>query len=238
MNLRKILVTGAMICLTHNSLAAELSTDKQKYSYTVGRQIAQMLIAQEVGDLDMDAFSEGVDDFLKHNETQLPQAEMQAALKQHYQELQSAKQALAAANKEKGDKYRAENAKKSGVNVLESGLQYEVLKPGEGDSPKTEDRVEVHYKGTLIDGTEFDSSYARGAPIQFNLKGVVPGFKEAIEHMKPGGKWRVVMPPELAYGAKGAGKKIGPNETLIFEIEYLGLAKADPKTAPEATSAK
>ncbi len=232
MNLRKILVTGTMICLAHNSLAAELSTDKQKYSYTVGRQIAQMLIAQEVGDLDMTAFSEGIDDFLKHKQTQLPQAEMQAALKQHYQELQAAKQALAAANTEKGDKYRAENAKKSGVTALESGLQYEVLKPGEGDSPKAEDRVEVHYKGTLIDGTEFDSSYTRGAPIQFNLKGVVPGFKEAIEHMKPGAKWRVVMPPELAYGAKGAGKKIGPNETLIFEIEYLGLAKAEPKTAP------
>ncbi|MET0067253.1 MAG: FKBP-type peptidyl-prolyl cis-trans isomerase [Candidatus Thiodiazotropha sp.] len=226
MNLRKILLPGLMICLAHSSLAAELATDHQKYSYTVGRQIAQMLIAQEVGDLDMSAFSEGVDDFLKHKDPQLSQEQMKSALKQHYQDLQVAKEAQAKANAEKGDKYRAENAKNEAVKVLESGLQYEVLKPGEGESPKAEDRVEVHYKGSLIDGTEFDSSYARGAPLQFNLSGVVPGFREALEHMKPGGKWRVVMPPELAYGAKGAGKKIGPNETLVFEIEYLGLVQA------------
>ncbi len=235
MNLRKIVLSGVMICLAHTSIAAELSSDKQKYSYTVGRQIAQMLIAQEVSDLDMTAFSEGVDDFLKHKDSQMSQADMQEALKQHYQELQTAKQALADANSEKGDKFRAENAKKSGVTVLESGLQYEVLKPGEGESPKGEDRVEVHYKGALIDGTEFDSSYARGAPLEFNLNGVVPGFREAIEHMKPGAKWRVVMPPELAYGVKGAGKKIGPNETLVFEIEYLGLAKPPASTAAAAT---
>ncbi|MET0042428.1 MAG: FKBP-type peptidyl-prolyl cis-trans isomerase [Candidatus Thiodiazotropha sp. 6PLUC3] len=217
------------LSLAQSSYAAELETQQQKYSYAVGLQIGQMLVAQDATNLDIDAFSAAVSDFLQKKQPQLKQEEMQAALKAHFDKLKEVKNALAKENLEKGKKYREEDAKREGVTVLENGLQFEVLTPGDGPSPKAEDKVEVHYKGTLIDGTMFDSSYSRGKPTQFSLNGVVPGFREAISRMQPGAKWRVVMPPELAYGVKGAGKKIGPNETLVFEIEYLGLATPPQK---------
>jgi FKBP-type peptidyl-prolyl cis-trans isomerase FklB len=226
MKLKTLMISSMLLCLSNNSFAVELESQEQKFSYAVGIQIGQMLIAQQIRSVDADAFAAAVADYLNNKKPQLSQQEMQAALKTYYDQAKEARAALAKENLAKGEKYREENAKNEGVTVLESGLQYEVLSPGDGPSPKAEDRVEVHYKGTLIDGSTFDSSYTRGQPTQFNLNGVVPGFKEAITKMQPGAKWRVVMPPELAYGEKGAGKKIGPNETLIFEIEYLGLAAA------------
>ncbi|MES9854343.1 MAG: FKBP-type peptidyl-prolyl cis-trans isomerase [Candidatus Thiodiazotropha sp. L084R] len=229
MKLKPFILAVMALCLTHNSYAVELKTQNQKYSYAVGLQIGQMLVAQEATNIDTAAFAAAVSDFLEKKQPQLTQEEMQTALKAHFQKIKEAKAVLAQENHDKGNKYREENAKRDGVTVLENGLQYEVLTPGDGASPKAEDNVEVHYTGTLINGTMFDSSHSRGKPTQFSLNGVVPGFREAISRMQPGAKWRVVMPPELAYGAKGAGKKIGPNETLIFQIEYLGLA-TPPKT--------
>ncbi|MES9833973.1 MAG: FKBP-type peptidyl-prolyl cis-trans isomerase [Candidatus Thiodiazotropha sp. DIVDIV] len=229
MKLKPLILAVMALCLTHNSYAIELKTQNQKYSYAVGLQIGQMLVAQEATNIDTAAFAAAVSDFLEKKQPQLTQEEMQTALKAHFQKIKEAKAVLAQENLDKGNKYREENAKRDGVTVLENGLQYEVLTPGDGASPKAEDNVEVHYTGTLINGTMFDSSHSRGKPTQFSLNGVVPGFREAISRMQPGAKWRVVMPPELAYGVKGAGKKIGPNETLIFQIEYLGLA-TPPKT--------
>jgi FKBP-type peptidyl-prolyl cis-trans isomerase FklB len=130
---------------------------------------------------------------------------------------------LSEKNKADGEKFLAENAKKEGVKVLPSGLQYKEITPGTGKSPKTADTVTTHYKGTLIDGTEFDSSYKRGQPATFPVSGVIPGWTEALQLMKEGAKWQLFVPPDLAYGERGAGQVIGPNATLIFEVELLAV---------------
>ncbi len=124
---------------------------------------------------------------------------------------------------EKGEKYLAENAKKEGVKTTASGLQYKVLKEGEGKTPKATDTVQVHYRGTLLDGTEFDSSIKRGEPAEFPLNRVIKGWTEGVQLMKEGSKYQFVIPPQLAYGDRGAGGPIGPNETLIFEVELLKI---------------
>ncbi|MCG7871448.1 MAG: FKBP-type peptidyl-prolyl cis-trans isomerase [Candidatus Thiodiazotropha lotti] len=217
-----------LLGFAQTGFAVELNTHKQKYSYAIGLQIGQMLVAQDIREVDADAFAAAVSDFLAKKQPQLSQEEMQAALRKFYGDAKAARAELAKENLAKGTKYREEHAKQTGVTVLKNGLQYEVMSPGNGEHPKADQRVEVHYTGKLIDGTVFDSSHSRGKPTQFNLNSVVPGFREAITRMQPGGKWVVVMPPELAYGEKGAGKKIGPNETLTFEIEYIGPVAAAP----------
>ena len=132
-------------------------------------------------------------------------------------------QKLSEKNKADGEKFLAENAKKEGVKSLPSGLQYKEITPGKGKSPKATDTVTTHYKGTLIDGTEFDSSYKRGEPATFPVSGVISGWTEALQLMKEGAKWQLFIPPNLAYGEKGAGRDIGPNATLIFEVELISV---------------
>jgi len=132
-------------------------------------------------------------------------------------------QKLSEKNKADGEKFLAENAKKAGVKVLPSGLQYKVITTGTGKSPKATDTVTTQYKGTLIDGTEFDSSYKRGEPATFPVSGVIPGWTEALQLMKEGAKWQLFLPPNLAYGERGAGRDIGPNSTLIFEVELISV---------------
>ncbi len=207
------------------SSAKGVDSPAAQYSYTIGQRIGQLLKGQVIGDLDANAFAAGVKDYLDGTPARLTKAQMREALKQARAKAAAEREKKAEEALEKGKKFREENAKKEGVETLDNGLQYQVLKEGSGDSPKPTDRVEVHYRGTLIDGKEFDSSYKRGKPAQFSLQGVVPGFREAITRMKPGAKWRVVMPPELAYGKRGAGADIGPNETLIFDIELLKVLK-------------
>jgi FKBP-type peptidyl-prolyl cis-trans isomerase FklB len=126
-------------------------------------------------------------------------------------------------NKADGEKFLAENAKKEGVKSLPSGLQYKEITPGKGKSPKATDTVTTHYKGTLIDGTEFDSSYKRGEPVSFPVSGVIAGWTEALQLMKEGAKWELFIPSNLAYGERGAGRDIGPNATLIFEVELISV---------------
>ena len=151
------------------------------------------------------------------------------------QEKQQAAAAQAAAtNAAAGQAFLAENAGREGVTVTESGLQYEVLQAGEGASPGPEDTVEVHYRGTLVDGTEFDSSYGRGQTVQFGVTQVIPGWTEALQLMQVGSKYRLVIPPELAYGAGGAGQTIGPNSTLVFEVELVSIVEAEEEAAAEA----
>jgi FKBP-type peptidyl-prolyl cis-trans isomerase len=130
---------------------------------------------------------------------------------------------MADPNTEKGEAFLAENAKKEGVKVTASGLQYKVLKEGNGKSPKATDNVQVHYKGTLLDGTEFDSSIKRGEPAEFPLNRVIPGWTEGVQLMKVGDKFQFTIPSALAYGEQGAGGAIGPNSTLIFEVELLAI---------------
>jgi FKBP-type peptidyl-prolyl cis-trans isomerase len=135
--------------------------------------------------------------------------------------------AKAAAAKDAGEKFLAENGKREGVKTTASGLQYEVMAEGSGAVPKATDKVTVHYKGTLIDGTEFDSSYSRGQPVTFPLGNVIPGWTEGLQLVKAGGKARLFIPSSLAYGERGAGAKIGPNEALVFEVELIAIEKGD-----------
>jgi FKBP-type peptidyl-prolyl cis-trans isomerase FklB len=126
-------------------------------------------------------------------------------------------------NQKEGEAFLAENKKKEGVITLPSGLQYKVIKAGSGNKPKATDTVSVHYQGTLVNGTEFDSSYRRGQPVSFPVNGVIPGWTEALQLMEAGAKWQIVIPSNLAYGDRGAGPQIGPNATLIFEIELISI---------------
>ncbi|WP_316367463.1 FKBP-type peptidyl-prolyl cis-trans isomerase [Candidatus Thiodiazotropha sp. CDECU1] len=212
------------------SFATELSSDKQQYSYTVGVQIGKMLRAQQTGDLDMQVFLQAVEDSLHNKQLKLDAIQMRAAMKKHYANMETKRAKTAADNKAKAAAYLAQNGKRKNVVTQKSGLQYEVMEPGEGASPESGDSVEVHYHGTLIDGSVFDSSRQRGKPATFNVDRVVPGFSEALLLMKPGAKWRIVIPPELGYGERGAGKKIGPNETLIFELELIKVIEKPSAT--------
>jgi FKBP-type peptidyl-prolyl cis-trans isomerase FklB len=204
--------------------AGDLTSFNQQYSYAVGVQIGKMLRSQQTGELDMAIFQQAVEDALHNKELRLDAHQMRDAMKQHYTNVQAQRAKAATENSAKGTGFREQNGKRKNVVTTKSGLQYEVLEPGDGASPQASDTVEVHYHGTLIDGSVFDSSRQRGKPAKFALGKVVPGFREALLLMKPGAKWKIVLPPELAYGEKGAGTIIGPNETLIFELELLTIA--------------
>src|SRR5699024_2579128 len=166
-------------------------------------------------------------------EIRLSEDEMHEAIAEDQQEKmaemwagQEEQQAQSAEVEKQGKAFLEENAKKEGVTVLESGLQYEVLEEGDGGpKPKAEDTVKTHYHGTLVDGTVFDSSQDRGEPVEFPVNGVIEGWQEALQLMSVGDKWRIVLPPELAYGEHGAGGMIGPNATLIFEVELLEIVE-------------
>lgn len=202
--------------------AADLSTTEQKFSYTLGFQAAQQMKSQGIS-VDVASFATGLDDVLNAKPVQLSVDEMRAALEATQKVMTEKKQVEAQAALDAGNAFLEENKLKEGVVVLPSGLQYVELKAGEGESPKGDAEVTVHYRGTLINGQEFDSSYNRGEPTSFGLNGVIPGFQEALTLMKPGAKWQVFIPSEIGYGAKGAGANIGPNQTLIFEIELISV---------------
>lgn len=213
---------GANVMAADN--ATTLDTDKQKISYIFGIQVGQNMM-QEGVELDIEAFKAGVADMMAGQQPQLDQATAEQVV-QAYQAQKA--QELAKVMNEKQAQAKAfmeENAKKDGVVTTDSGLQYEVLKEGDGATPTENDKVIANYKGTLIDGTVFDSSYDRGEPATFPVNGVIQGWQEALKMMKEGAKWRIVVPANLAYGPRGAGNLIGPNETLIFEIELIAITK-------------
>ncbi len=219
-----------------------LKTDAQKLSYTLGLEIASSL-AQLPVDIDLNSFFLGITDAMKGNEIAISQEEamrvrMQLAetLQKKREEQQKAIEALAQKNLEQGQAFLAENKKKEGIVTTESGLQYEVLKEGNGEKPKSTDTVKVHYQGTLIDGTVFDSSIERGEPTSFPVNGVIPGWSEAVQLMNVGSKYRLFVPSELAYKERGAGMLIGPNAALIFEVELLEIEKSDAENAEAETA--
>lgn len=206
--------------------APAFKDSKEKSSYAIGMDIGNNLKRQSV-EVDPDLLAQGLKDVVTGGKTRLTEAEVRETLMALQKDLMAKAEermkAQAEKNKKDGEAFLAENKKKDGVVALPSGLQYKVLKEGDGPVPTDNDVVETNYRGTLIDGTEFDSSYKRGQPATFPVKGVIPGWTEALKLMKVGSKWQLAIPPDLAYGARGAGRDIGPNATLLFDIELLGI---------------
>jgi FKBP-type peptidyl-prolyl cis-trans isomerase len=207
--------------------AVSLDTTEKRLSYGIAYGLGQRLKEDGVP-LDVAAFSAGIEDAFSGSEPLLTQEEIGAEM-QTYQQNQAKEQEAqmgqtAEQNTTEGAAFLAKNATAEGVVVLESGLQYKVLTAGEGPLPTAADTVEVHYRGTLIDGTEFDSSYARGSTVSFGVTQVIAGWTEALQLMPSGSKWQLFIPSDLAYGAGGAGGVIGPNATLIFDVELIQIA--------------
>ena len=229
MKRRLAMAMCAAVALSGAAFAAdapELKTDKEKISYSIGMDIGGNLKRGSV-EVDPDLLAKGLKDSYGGGKTILTEDQARQAIAE-FQKTLMAKQAetmqkLSEKNKADGEKFLAENAKKEGVKSLPSGLQYKEIAPGTGKSPKSTDTVTTHYKGTLIDGTEFDSSYKRGEPVSFPVSGVIAGWTEALQLMKEGAKWQLFVPPNLAYGERGAGREIGPNATLIFEVELISI---------------
>ena len=215
---------AALLAVTPFALAAP-ETQDERLSYSLGIAYGQS-IAQEYPQLDVDAFAAAIRDIIEENEPAMAADEMTAALTEFQQEALATRQAetekLAENNLSEGQAFLAENAEREEVHTTESGLQYEVLENGEGDNPGPSANVEVHYEGTLIDGTVFDSSLDRGQPLSFRVDQVIEGWQEALQMMNVGDTWMLFIPPELGYGAQGQGP-IGPNETLIFRVELLDI---------------
>ncbi|NOX56229.1 MAG: FKBP-type peptidyl-prolyl cis-trans isomerase [Planctomycetes bacterium] len=209
-------------------LDVSLTTPKQKVSYGIGLSLGRSLQRDGL-DIDPNLILRGIQDAMAGREPLVSLDELKAAFQQLQAQLQAKRAVAAKAEAEKnrrlGQQFLENNKKKKGVVTLKSGLQYEVLKSGNGPRPKASDRVKTHYQGTLIDGTVFDSSVARGEPAVFRVDQVIKGWSEALQLMKVGDKWRLVIPPELAYGERGVPPRIGPNAVLIFEVELLGIEK-------------
>ena len=212
-----------------------LPTQKDKNSYAIGMNIGKGL-HQESVDVDPAVLMRGLQDAMSGGKTLLTDEEAKATITQLQgeirQKMEAKAQAAGEANKKEGDAYLAANKTKAGVVTLPSGLQYKILKAGTGPKPTATDSVVCDYKGTLIDGTEFDSSYKRGQPATFPVNGVIKGWTEALQLMPVGSQWQLVVPADLAYGARGAGDKIGPNSTLIFEVELHSIEAPKPAATP------
>jgi FKBP-type peptidyl-prolyl cis-trans isomerase FklB len=191
-----------------------------KISYAIGLSMGQNLLGSGVTSLEYADLAAGIKDVLEKNQPQISYQEAQQVLGQFFSELE---QKIAGEAKAAGEAFLAENAKREGVKVTESGLQYEVLEATLGQKPKATDKVRVHYEGTLIDGTVFDSSYKRGESITFGLNQVIKGWTEGLQLMSIGSKYKLYLPYQLAYGERGAGANIPPYAALIFTVELLGI---------------
>ena len=189
-----------------------------KISYALGLSMGQNLMGSGVEKLNYQDLAAGIEDVLTHQQPKISYQEAQQVLNTFFQELE---EKISGAAKAEGEKFLAENAKREGVKVTASGLQYEVLEPSLGQKPKATDTVRVHYEGTLIDGTVFDSSYKRGESISFPLNGVIKGWTEGLQLMSIGSKYKFFIPYQLAYGERGAGQSIPPYSALIFTVELL-----------------
>jgi FKBP-type peptidyl-prolyl cis-trans isomerase FklB len=218
--------------------APALTTPKEKHSYALGVNIGTGLGKQGL-DVDPALVAKGLQDALAGKKTLLTQDEVQAQLAELQAEMQKKQMALAESNKQAGDAFLAANKAKEGVVTLPSGLQYKVLKAGDGKKPAAEDTVVCHYRGTLIDGTEFDSSYSRNEPLTIPVNRIIKGWSEALQLMPVGSKWQLFIPANLGYGERGTPGPIGPNAALIFEVELLSIKeKPAAATAPVAKPAR
>jgi FKBP-type peptidyl-prolyl cis-trans isomerase FklB len=221
-----ILVIGMLVLAgqVYGADESALKSEKDKLSYTFGANFGKSLKQQEI-EINTDIFIKGMKDGLSGGKMLLTDQEMKDTMTSFQKEM-AAKQAekrkaLAEKNKKEGDAFLAANKGKDGIKTLPSGLQYKVITEGTGKTPKATDTVVTNYRGTLIDGTEFDSSYQRKTPATFKVNGAIKGWTEALQLMKEGAKWQLFVPSEIAYGERGAGPNIGPNAVLIFEIELI-----------------
>ena len=204
----------------------ELKSFAEKISYVLGQEIGNSFKDSPV-EIDLNIFIQGMTDSLKGSKSLLDADETNQIKQEFSRQVQQSRQtqmaALSEKNRADGEAFLAANKNKEGVVTTASGLQYKVLKKGDGPKPQNNDRVTVHYRGTLLDGKEFDSSYKRGKPATFQVNGVIRGWTEALQLMNVGSKYQLFIPSDLAYGTRGAGRKIGPNSTLIFDVELLGI---------------
>lgn len=200
----------------------DLSTDEARVSYGIGRQLGGQLRDNPPPGVTLEAILAGLADAFNGADSRVPDDQLTASFRVIRERMQAEQAAKAEAAAAAGRQYLEENAKRAGVTVLASGLQYEVLVQGEGAKPGADDQVRTHYHGTLIDGTVFDSSYERGQPAEFPVGGVIPGWVEALQLMNAGSKWRLHVPSELAYGAQAVGS-IPPHSVLVFDVELLDI---------------
>lgn len=225
-----VVLTVGLLGLTVSAAEqTELKELNEKFSYGIGLSIGGNLerLGISLSDADLQLILRGIKD-KSAGTPLLTDDEVSAAMRDFQQQAWTA---LAGQNQQAGEEFLAKNKTREGVVTLASGLQYEVLEAGSGASPKATDRVSVNYRGTLLDGTEFDSSFKRGKPAQFGVGGVIKGWTEALQLMQPGAKWKLYIPSELAYGDRGSRPAIGPNATLIFEVDLLEVL---PQVAPPA----
>lgn len=203
-----------------------LKTQKDRVSYIIGMDVGTNLKTQGV-EVNPDILFQGLKDGLSGNKPLLTEKDVSETIAAFQKEIKAKQEEMmkqtGEKNKKEGEAYLVANKKKEGVVTLPSGLQYKVIKKGAGKKPKATDTVTTHYRGTLIDGTEFDSSYKRGQPVSFPVSGVIPGWTEALQLMEEGARWQLFIPSSLAYGERGAGPQIGPHATLIFEIELISV---------------
>jgi UDP-GlcNAc:undecaprenyl-phosphate/decaprenyl-phosphate GlcNAc-1-phosphate transferase len=225
----KLIAGLGILLLVAQASAGEapvLKTQKERVSYGIGVDVGRNFTRLGI-DFDVDILVKGLKDTLAGDKLLMSEEDLRITMNAYRTELMQkqvlAMQAAAEENKKVGDAFLAENKTKEGVVALPSGLQYKILKAGDGRKPTDTDTVECHYRGALINGTEFDSSYNTGKPATFKVTGVIAGWTEALKLMPVGSKWKLFIPPQLAYGARGAGRDIGPNATLIFELELLAI---------------
>lgn len=225
-----------------------LTTDKQKMSYALGMSLGSNLRAQTV-DVDPDVMLQGIKDAIAGTKMAMTEDEMKAAINKlqadlrvkqeaKRKEMEEARKLAGEANKKEGEAFLAANKSKPGVVTLPSGLQYKIITEGTGPKPAATDRVVCNYRGTLVNGTEFDASEKHGGPATFPVTGVIKAWTEALQLMPVGSKWQLFIPSELGYGERGAGGDIGPNAVLIFDVELVSIVpKEDPKAAPQTPPA-
>ena len=224
MKLRLIAIMGVLFLVSQAHAQENLvpKNQKEKMSYIIGMDIGNNLKKQGI-DIETNILINGIKDAFASAKSLLSEQEIRETLATFQKEMQAKQEEIGKKNKKEGEAFLAENKKKEGVKTLPSGLQYKVINAGTGKKPKLTDTVTAHYRGTLIDGAEFDSSYKRGQPASFSVSGVIPGWTEALQLMEEGTKWELFIPTSLAYGERGAGAMIGPNATLIFEVELISI---------------
>ena len=227
--MKSLTVLLAIFLLVNCGFAEEdavLKTEKDKLSYAIGMNIGNNLKRQSL-ELNPEIVSQGIWDSLTDGKTLMTEQEYRDTMTAFEQEMKQKQvtqiKELSEKNKQQGEAFLAENKKKDAVITLPSGLQYKVIKKGTGKTPKATDTVTVNYMGSLINGTEFDSSYRRGQPASFKVNGVIRGWTEALQLMQEGAKWQLFIPSDLAYGERGAGRDIGPYSALIFEVELISI---------------
>jgi len=235
---------GLLACAIHaedkkaDEKPSPFKDDKEKYGYAIGMSIGNNFKRQDV-DVDLDSVAKGLKDTVMGHPTLLSEQEIQEVMKKFQTEMQAKQQEKrkqqSEKNRKEGTAFLEGNKGKSGVITLPSGMQYKVLADGAGESPKATDSVTVNYRGTLIDGTEFDSSIKRGKPATFRVTGVIKGWTEALQMMKPGAKWQLWIPTDLAYGDRGYGPSVPPGAALIFEVELVSVKP--PEVAASASGA-